>query len=83
MSVSRTMRRPSKVFLRYALSYLLLLMVVFSVLTAYLTGYVNHQVSDTLQTTQVNRLNRIAQQHNEYIDNMMHTAFSVYPSVQL
>ena len=27
MSVSRTMRRPSKVFLRYALSYLLLLMV--------------------------------------------------------
>ena len=74
MSVSRTMRRPSKVFLRYALSYLLLLMVVFSVLTAYLTGYVNHQVSDTLQTTQVNRLNRIAQQHNEYIDSMMHTA---------
>ena len=68
------MRRPSKVFLRYALSYLILLIAVFSVLTLYLTRYVNRQVSETLQTTQLNRLNRIAQQHGEYVDGMMHTA---------
>ena len=72
--MTRPVRRPSKVFLRYALSYLLLLIVVFSVLTIYLIRSVNRNMSSTLQTTYVNRLNRIAQQHGEYVGAMMHTA---------
>ena len=66
------MRRS--VFIKYALSYTLILLLLFSGVTFYMIHTSQRQVQDDIVTGQVNRLNRIAIRHEDYISTMLSTA---------
>ncbi len=60
--------------MRYALSYTLVVMVLFSGFTFYLYRLTSRQVRQNIVNTQINRLTRIAIQHEGYISSMLNTA---------
>ena len=66
------MRRS--VFIKYALSYTLVLLLLFSGVTFYMIHTSQRQVQEDIVTGQVNRLNRIAIRHEDYISTMLSTA---------
>ena len=67
-------KRNSSVFLRYALSYTFVLLILFSGITVMLLNQTERQVRDNIVDTQINRLTRIAIQHEGYISSMLNTA---------
>ena len=67
-------RKKLSVFMRYALSYTLVVLVLFSGVTVYLYRLVERQVRENIVNTQINRLTRIAIQHEGYISSMLNTA---------
>ena len=70
----RTGRRGTSVFLRYALSYTLVIVLIFLGLTLYLVHETELQVIRDTAAAQVNRLTRIALQHENAIAAMQNTA---------
>lgn len=60
--------------MRYALSYTLVVLVLFSGVTVFLYRMTEQQVRESIVSTQINRLTRIAIQHEGYISSMMNTA---------
>ena len=60
--------------MRYALSYMLVVLMLFSVTTVYLYGRTSDQVRQGIIDSQINRLTRIADQHEGYISSMLNTA---------
>lgn len=65
--------RPST-FVRYALSYIGLLALVLSVLIGYMCVNMDREVRQRVLDSQINRLSRIAFQHEEYLSSMLNTA---------
>ncbi len=66
--------RKLSVFMRYALSYTLVVLVLFSGVTVYLFDHTARQVRQNIVDSQINRLTRIALQHEGYISSMLNTA---------
>ena len=62
------------VFMRYALSYTLVVLALFSGVTFYLYRLTTQQVRENIVNAQINRLTRIAIQHEGYISSMLNTA---------
>ena len=60
--------------MRYALSYTLVVLVLFSGVTVFLYRLTERQVRENIVSTQINRLTRIAIQHEGYISSMLNTA---------
>ena len=69
------MRRS--IFIRYALSYMLVLLLLFAGLTLYLVQSSQRQVQQDIITGQINRLTRIAIQHEGSISAMLSTAEAI------
>lgn len=61
-------------FARYVFSYMLVLMLVLSALFLYMFVYTNREVRAQSIANGINRLSRIADQHESYLDNMLNTA---------
>lgn len=66
------MRRS--IFIRYALSYTLVLLILFAGISFYLAGTTQRQIQDSIAEAQINRLTRIAVQHESAIAAMISTA---------
>ena len=66
--------RKQSVFMRYALSYTLVVLVLFSGVTFYLYRVTARQVRQGIVDGQINRLTRIAMEHEGYISSMLNTA---------
>ncbi|MBR2822330.1 MAG: helix-turn-helix transcriptional regulator [Clostridia bacterium] len=66
--------RKLSVFMRYALSYTLIVVVLFSGVTFYLYRLTEQQVRESIVDTQINRLTRIAIQHESAVSAMLNTA---------
>lgn len=62
---------------RYALSYISVIMLILSGFLGYMYFYTADEVRDTMLNNHVNRLNRIAFQHEDYIDTMLNTAVQI------
>ena len=75
------MRRS--IFIRYALSYTLVLLVLFSGISAYLLYTSQRQIQERMVETQINRLTRIAMQHESAISAMISTAEEMGLSPQI
>ena len=56
-------RIRSSAFARYALSYMLMLSLVLTCVFSYMFFYVRREVRETMLEGQINRLSRIADQH--------------------
>ncbi len=71
-------------FFRFALSYMLMLVVVLGFMFSYMFFYVRKEARDTAITNQVNRLGRIANQHENYLSAMLNSAIQLglSPDVQ-
>ncbi len=69
--------RKLSVFLRYALSYTLVVLVLFSGICVYLYRLTARQVRENIVSAQINRLTRIAIQHEDYISSMLNTAAEI------
>ncbi len=71
-------------FVRFSLSYLVMLALVLGCLFSYLFFYVRKEVRETAFTSQVNRLGRIADQHENYLSAMQGSAMQLglSPDVQ-
>ena len=67
-------KRKRSVFMRYALSYTLAVLILFSGISAYLYQLTSRQVQENIVNAQINRLTRIAIQHEGYISSMINTA---------
>ncbi len=67
-------KRKLSIFMRYALSYMLVVLVLLSAVVAYLYRITERQVRDNLVSAQINRLTRIAIQQEGYISAMLNTA---------
>lgn len=73
--IRRTLTKwRASAFVRYALSYLSLLAIVLAVAIGYMCCYVDREVRNKTLESQINRLSRIAFQHEEYISAMLNTA---------
>ena len=64
----------SSVFLRYALSYTAVVLVLFFSLTGYLYIQLSRRAREEIIENQINRLSRMAGQHENYISAMLNTA---------
>ena len=62
------------VFIRYALSYLAVVLLLFFSITGYLYATMSGRAREEYIRTQINRLSRIAGQHENYISAMLNTA---------
>ncbi len=60
--------------MRYALSYMLVVLVLFSGTSVFLYSRTANQVRQSIVDTQINRLTRIAIQHEGYISSMLNAA---------
>ena len=60
--------------MRYALSYTLVVLVLFSGVAFYVYNLTTSQVRRNIVDSQINRLTRIAIQHESYISSMLNTA---------
>ncbi len=69
--------------MRYALSYTAVVLVLFSGILAYMYRVTVRQVRENIENTQINRLTRIAIQHEGYISSMMNTAEEIGLSPQI
>ncbi len=67
-------RHRSSVFIRYALSYTAVVLVLFSFIMGYLYFLTSRQTRDDIIANQINRLTRIASQHETYLSTMLNTA---------
>ena len=74
MSVKERKERKRSVFMRYALSYTLVVLVLFSGVAFYVYNLTISQVRRNIVDAQINRLTRIAIQHESYISSMLNTA---------
>ena len=64
----------SSVFIRYALSYIAVVLLLFFSITGYLYVRLSSKTREEIIDTQINRLSRIAAQHESYISAMLNTA---------
>ena len=71
---SLTQRLRSSAFLRFVLACMLPMLLVLLVLFGYLYYRVNLEVREKVIDSQINRLNRIAYQHEAYVSSMLNTA---------
>ena len=62
------------VFIRYALSYLAVVLLLFFSITGYLYATMSGKAREEYIENQINRLSRIAGQHENYISAMLNTA---------
>ncbi len=62
------------VFIRYALSYLAVVLLLFFSITGYLYATMSERAREEYIGNQINRLSRIASQHENYISAMLNTA---------
>ena len=64
----------SSVFIRYALSYIAVVLLLFFCITGYLYIRLSSKTREEIIDNQINRLSRIAAQHESYISAMLNTA---------
>ncbi len=64
-------------FARFALSYICLLVLVLVGFFGYMYGYVEREVRDRALDSHINRLSRIAYQHEDYMNTMLNTALQM------
>ncbi len=64
----------SSVFIRYALSYIAVVLLLFFSITGYLYIRLSDKTRKEIIDNQINRLSRIAAQHESYISAMLNTA---------
>lgn len=64
----------TSVFIRYALSYTAVVLLLFFSITGYMYFTLSRRAREELITTQINRLTRIAGQHESYLSAMLNTA---------
>ena len=64
----------TSVFIRYALSYTAVVLLLFFSITGYMYITLSRRAREELITTQINRLTRIAGQHESYLSAMLNTA---------
>ncbi len=64
----------SSVFFRYAISYIAIVLLLFFTITGYLYIRLSGMVREEIINSQINRLSRIAAQHESYISAMLNTA---------
>ena len=62
------------VFIRYALSYLAVVLLLFFSITGYLYATMSGRAREEYIGNQINRLSRLASQHENYISAMLNTA---------
>ena len=72
--MKQTGRTRSSVFIRYALSYTAVVLTLFFFIAGYLYLRASGHARQTLIDSQVNRLTRIANQHENTISAMLNTA---------
>ena len=77
-------RLRSSAFIRFALSYLLMLAIVLLCVFSYMYVYVEREVRDSTLTSHVNRLSRIAYQHEDYLTTILNSAvqMGLSPDIQ-
>lgn len=77
-------RLRSSAFIRYALSYLAILSIVLVCMFAYMFFYVEHEVRSRTLNSHVNRLSRIAYQHEDYLTTILNSAvqMGLSPDIQ-
>ena len=73
----------SSVFIRYALSYIAVVMVLFFSSAGYVYVRLSGEVREEIINNQINRLSRIASQHESYISAMLNTAEEIGLSPQI
>ena len=73
----------SSVFIRYALSYIAVVMVLFFSSAGYVYVRLSGEVREEIINNQINRLSRIAAQHESYISAMLNTAEEIGLSPQI
>ena len=71
------------VFIRYALSYIAVVMLLFFSITGYLYVRLSREVREEIINNQINRLSRIASQHESYISAMLNMAEEIGLSPQI
>ena len=64
----------TSVFIRYALSYIAVVLLLFLSITGYLYVRLSRKTREEIIDNQINRLSRIAAQHESYISAMLNTA---------
>lgn len=64
----------TSVFIRYALSYIAVVLLLFLSITGYLYVRLSSKTREEIIDNQINRLSRIAAQHESYISAMLNTA---------
>ncbi len=64
----------TSVFIRYALSYIAVVLLLFLSITGYLYARLSGKAREEIIDNQINRLSRIAAQHESYISAMLNTA---------
>ena len=64
----------SSVFIRYALSYIAVVLLLFFSIAGYLYVRLSGKTREEIIDNQINRLSRIAAQHESYISAMLNTA---------
>ena len=64
----------TSVFIRYALSYIAVVLLLFCSITGYLYVRLSREAREEIIDNQINRLSRIASQHESYISAMLNTA---------
>ncbi len=67
-------KNRTTVFIRYALSYLAVVLLLFFSITGYLYATMSGKAREEYIRNQINRLSRIASQHENYISAMLNTA---------
>ena len=76
-------RAGLSVFIRYALSYIAVVLLLFFSITGYLYIRLSGKVREEIINSQINRLSRIASQHESYISAMLNTAEEIGLSPQI
>lgn len=72
--MSQIRKSRSSVFLRYALSYMAVVLLLFFSITGYLYIRMSGQTREEIIDNQINRLSRIASQHESYLSAMLNIA---------
>ena len=77
-------RLRSSAFARFALSYVLILTIVLACMFAYIFFYVEREVKENTLNSHVNRLSRIAYQHEDYLTTILNSAvqMGLSPDIQ-
>jgi len=77
-------RMRSSAFARYALSYVLILAIVLTCMFSYIFFYVEREVRNRTLDSHVNRLSRIAYQHEDYLTTILNSAvqMGLSPNIQ-